>query len=71
MIKKGLFYSILLVALIGLIINLDAILFSLVRMVISLAILAGIDYLVYFFFFLSEDQRKYKKARWRYKWRNR
>ncbi|PNZ60880.1 hypothetical protein CD149_06340 [Staphylococcus condimenti] len=71
MIKKGLFYSILLVALIGLIINLDAILFSLVRMVISLAILAGIAYLVYFFFFLTEDQRKYKKARWRYKWRNR
>lgn len=71
MIKKGLFYSILLVALIGLIINLDSILFSLVRMVISLAILAGIAYLVYFFFFLTEDQRKYKKARWRYKWRNR
>ncbi|GEP84744.1 exported protein [Staphylococcus piscifermentans] len=71
MIKKILFYAVLLVALIGLITNLDAILFSLARMVISLAILAGIAYLVYFFFFLTEDQRKYKKARWKYKWRNR
>ncbi|MFC3610925.1 SA1362 family protein [Staphylococcus piscifermentans] len=69
--KKILFYAVLLVALIGLITNLDAILFSLARMVISLAILAGIAYLVYFFFFLTEDQRKYKKARWKYKWRNR
>ncbi|WP_164711993.1 SA1362 family protein [Staphylococcus debuckii] len=65
--KKILFYAVLLVALIGLITNLDAILFSLVRMVISLAILAGLAYLVYFFFFLTEDQRKYKKARWKYK----
>lgn len=71
MIKKILFYAVLLVALIGLITNLDAILFSLARMVISLAILAGIAYLVYFFFFLTEDQRKYKKACWKYKWRNR
>lgn len=71
MIKKILFYAVLLIALIGLITNLDAILFSLARMVISLAILAGIAYLVYFFFFLTEDQRKYKKARWKYKWRNR
>nr|WP_259340290.1 hypothetical protein [Staphylococcus simulans] len=47
--------------------NLDSILFSLVRTIISLAIIAGIAYLLYFFFFLTKDQRKYKIAKWKYR----
>ncbi|PTJ32137.1 hypothetical protein BU026_09290 [Staphylococcus simulans] len=65
--RKVLFYIILLIALIGLILNLDSILFSLVRTIISLAIIAGIAYLLYFFFFLTKDQRKYKIAKWKYR----
>ncbi|KXA43555.1 MULTISPECIES: SA1362 family protein [Staphylococcus] len=65
--RKVLFYLILLIALIGLILNLDSILFSLARTIISLAIIAGIAYLLYFFFFLTKDQRKYKIAKWKYR----
>ncbi|WP_412520812.1 SA1362 family protein [Staphylococcus simulans] len=68
--RKGLFYIILLIALIGLILNLDSILFSLVRTIISLAIIAAIAYLLYFFFFLTKDQRKYKIAKWKYRRRH-
>ncbi|MCD8915044.1 MULTISPECIES: SA1362 family protein [Staphylococcus] len=68
--RKGLFYIILFIALIGLILNLDAMLFSLVRTIISLAIIAAIAYLIYFFFFLTKDQRKYKIAKWKYRRRN-
>ncbi|MGV3064662.1 SA1362 family protein [Staphylococcus simulans] len=65
--RKVLFYIILLIALIGLILNLDSILFSLARTIISLAIIAAIAYLLYFFFFLTKDQRKYKIAQWKYR----
>lgn len=65
--KQAIFYIVIAIALVGLILNLDAFLFSFVRMAISLAIFAGIIYLIYYFFFLTEDQRKYKKALRKYK----
>ncbi|MHD0397621.1 SA1362 family protein [Staphylococcus simulans] len=68
--RKVLFYIMLIIALIGLILNLDSILFSLVRTIISLAIIAAIAYLLYFFFFLTKDQRKYKIAKWKYRRRH-
>ncbi|HLR19696.1 MAG TPA: SA1362 family protein [Staphylococcus sp.] len=69
--KQALFYIIIAIAAIGLILNLDAFIFSFVSMAISFAILAGIIYAIYYFFFLTEDQRKYKKAQRKYKKRNR
>lgn len=36
--------------------------FSIFRSIITVAIIVGIIYLVYFFFFLTPDQRDYKKA---------
>lgn len=60
--KQAIFYIVIAIALVGLILNLDAFLFSFVRMAISLAIFAGIIYLIYYFFFLTPDQRKYKRA---------
>ncbi|ERF47689.1 membrane protein [Staphylococcus sp. EGD-HP3] len=62
MMKQILFYFVIAVALVGLIMNLDTFIFSFVQMVISLAILGGIIYLIYYFFFLTPDQRKYKRA---------
>src|SRR5699024_11039413 len=56
--KQGIFYIVIAIALIGLLLNLDAFLFSFVKMIISLAIFAGIIYAIYYFFFLTEDQRK-------------
>lgn len=70
MIRKAIFYTIIAIALLGLILNLNSILFSLAKSVVSLAILAGIAYIIYFFFFLTKDQRKYKIARWKYRSRN-
>ena len=69
--KQALFYIIIAIAAIGLILNLDAFIFSFVSMAISFAILAGIIYAIYYFFFLTEDQREYKKAQRKYKKRNR
>ncbi|MDV3051448.1 SA1362 family protein [Staphylococcus ureilyticus] len=65
--KQAIFYIVIAIALVGLILNLDAFLFSFVRMAISLAIFAGIIYLIYYFFFLTEDQRKYKRAQRKYR----
>ncbi|NMU99304.1 hypothetical protein HGQ77_13105 [Staphylococcus aureus] len=55
------------IAAIGLVMNLDAFIFSIVRMLISFAVIAGIIYLIYYFFILTEDQRKYRKAMRKYK----
>ncbi|GGI39978.1 SA1362 family protein [Mammaliicoccus stepanovicii] len=60
--KKVLFYLVIAIALFGLIMNLDVFIFGFIRMIISFAIFALIIYLVYYFFFLTPDQRKYKKA---------
>ncbi|AQM41812.1 MULTISPECIES: SA1362 family protein [Staphylococcus] len=68
--KQAIFYIVIAIALVGLILNLDAFLFSFVRMAISLAIFAGIIYLIYYFFFLTEDQRKYKRAQRKYRKRH-
>ena len=68
--KQAIFYIVIAIALFGLILNLDAFLFSFVKMAISLAIFAGIIYLIYYFFFLTEDQRKYKRAQRKYRKRN-
>ncbi|MGX0330187.1 SA1362 family protein [Staphylococcus cohnii] len=68
--KQAIFYIVIAIALVGLILNLDAFLFSFVKMAISLAIFAGIIYLIYYFFFLTEDQRKYKHAQRKYRKRN-
>lgn len=68
--KQAIFYIVIAIAIIGLVLNLDAFIFSFVKMLISIAIFAGIAYLVYYFFFLTEDQRKYKKAQRKYRKRN-
>ncbi|WP_423831218.1 SA1362 family protein, partial [Staphylococcus pseudintermedius] len=51
--QKMIFGVIIFVALIGLIFNLDVVLFSIFRSIITVAIIVGIIYLVYFFFFLT------------------
>ncbi|PTF17005.1 SA1362 family protein [Staphylococcus cohnii] len=68
--KQAIFYIVIAIALVGLILNLDAFIFSFVKMAISLAIFEGIIYLIYYFFFLTEDQRKYKRAQRKYRKRN-
>lgn len=68
--KQAIFYIVIAIALVGLILNLDAFIFSFVKMAISLAIFAGIIYLIYYFFFLTEDQRKYKRAQRKYRKRH-
>ena len=60
--KKFLFYLIIIIALFGLIMNLDFFIMGFIRMVISLIIFGIIIYLIYYFFFLTPDKRKYKKA---------
>ncbi|WP_088814731.1 SA1362 family protein, partial [Staphylococcus argenteus] len=52
--RNIIFYLILIVAAIGLIVNLDDFIFSIVRMLISFAVIAGIIYLIYYFFILTE-----------------
>lgn len=60
--RNIIFYLVLIIAAIGLVMNLDAFIFSIVRMLISFAVIAGIIYLIYYFFILTEDQRKYRNA---------
>lgn len=69
--QKIIFGAILIVALIGLIFNLDVVLFSIFRSIITVAIIVGIIYFVYFFFFLTPDQRDYKKRVWKNKFKSR
>lgn len=65
------FYIILAIAAFGLIMNLDEFLFSIIKTLISFAVVALIIYHIYYFFFLTEDQRKYKRAARKYKRKNR
>ncbi|WP_078160581.1 SA1362 family protein [Staphylococcus aureus] len=58
--RNIIFYLVLIIAAIGLVMNLDAFIFSIVRMLVSFAVIAGIIYLIYYFFILTEDQRKYR-----------
>ncbi|MCI2774468.1 exported protein [Staphylococcus petrasii] len=69
--KNVIFYIVLAIAAIGLILNLNVFLMSFVKTIFTFAIIAGIIYLIYYFFFLTEDQRKYRKAVRKYKRRNR
>lgn len=65
--RKFIFYLILAIAAFGLMMNLDEFLFSIMKAIISFAIIALIIYSIYYFFFLTENQRKYKKALRKYK----
>ncbi|MEJ7540693.1 SA1362 family protein [Staphylococcus intermedius] len=69
--QKIIFGVILIVATIGLIFNLDVVLFSIFRSILTIGIIIGIIYLVYFFFFLTPDQRDYKKRVWKNKLKRR
>ncbi|HJF68852.1 MAG TPA: hypothetical protein K8V85_11110 [Staphylococcus kloosii] len=60
--KRVLFYIVIAIAAFGLFMNLDDFVFGLVKMLVSFAIIAAIIYGIYYYFFLTEDQRKYKKA---------
>jgi len=60
--KNVLFYLIIAIAVFGLIMNLDFFIMGFIRMIVSLIIFGLIIYLIYYFFFLTPDQRKYKKA---------
>jgi uncharacterized protein HemY len=60
--KRVLFYIVIAIAAFGLFMNLDDFVFSFVKMLVSFAIIVAIIYGIYYFFFLTEDQRKYKKA---------
>jgi hypothetical protein len=60
--KRVLFYIVIAIAAFGLFMNLDDFVFGFVKMLVSFAIIAAIIYGIYYFFFLTEDQRKYKKA---------
>ncbi|NHL61938.1 hypothetical protein G6X42_13920, partial [Staphylococcus aureus] len=46
--RNIIFYLVLIIAAIGLVMNLDAFIFSIVRMLISFAVIAGIIYLIYY-----------------------
>ncbi|WP_240622373.1 SA1362 family protein [Staphylococcus lutrae] len=65
--QKVIFGVILVIALIGLALNFVAILFSIFKTIINLAVIIGVIYLIYFFFFLTPDQREYKKRVWKNK----
>ena len=65
--RKFIFYLILAIAAFGLMMNLDEFLFSIMKAIISFAIIALIIYIIYYSLFLTEDQRKYKKALRKYK----
>ncbi|ALN76501.1 MULTISPECIES: SA1362 family protein [Staphylococcus] len=62
---------VVIVAFIGLIFNIDAFIFSIVNTLLMLLLIVGIIYAIYYFYFLTPDQRKYKKAVWKNKWKRR
>ncbi|MCI2803461.1 SA1362 family protein [Staphylococcus pettenkoferi] len=68
--RNVLFYIVIIIAAFGLIMNFDVFFYSIIRSLITLAIIGVIIYLIYYFFFLTEDQRKYKRAQRKYKRRN-
>ncbi|MCY1568349.1 SA1362 family protein [Staphylococcus pettenkoferi] len=68
--RNVLFYIVIIIAAFGLIMNFDVFFYSIIRSLITLAIIGVIIYLIYYFFFLTEDQRKYKRAQRKYKRRS-
>ncbi|MCU5746352.1 hypothetical protein N9R04_06430 [Staphylococcus sp. SQ8-PEA] len=68
--KNVLFWIVIIIAAFGLIMNIDVFFFSIIRTLITLGVIALIIYLIYYFFFLTEDQRKYKRAQRKYKRKN-
>ncbi|MCY1564802.1 SA1362 family protein [Staphylococcus pettenkoferi] len=68
--RNVLFYIVIIIAAFGLIMNFDVFFYSIIRSLITLAIIGVIIYLIYYFFFLTEDQRKYKRTQRKYKRRN-
>ncbi|MGV3111615.1 SA1362 family protein [Staphylococcus pettenkoferi] len=68
--RNVLFYIVIIIAAFGLIMNFDVFFYSIIRSLITLAIIGVIIYLIYYFFLLTEDQRKYKRAQRKYKRRN-
>ncbi|HLR39141.1 MAG TPA: SA1362 family protein [Jeotgalicoccus sp.] len=60
--KKILFYIFIGIGVIGLIMNIGNIFDFIFRTIISIAIFIAILYAIYYFFILSEDERKYRKA---------
>ncbi|GAB3071796.1 SA1362 family protein [Salinicoccus sesuvii] len=60
--KKFLLYLVLAVAALGLITNMDYFLNMIVNSLIFLLIIGLILYGIYYFFILTESQRKYKRA---------
>ena len=70
-IQNIIFGIIIVIAIIGLLFNLDVVLFSIVNTLIMVFVFLGIILLIYYFFFLTPDQRKYKKAVWKNKIRRR
>ena len=65
--KNILFYLVILIAAIGLILNLNVFMMSFAKTIFTFLIIALIIYLIYYFFFLTEDQRKYRRAARKYK----
>ncbi|WP_259342004.1 SA1362 family protein [Staphylococcus haemolyticus] len=53
--KNILFYLVILIAAIGLILNLNVFMMSFAKMIFTFLIIAVILYLIYYFFFLTED----------------
>ena len=71
--KKILLYLVLIIALVGLITNLDYFMNMIVSSLVFLLVLGLIIYGIYYFFILTPSQRKYKKAfiKFKRKYKNR
>lgn len=60
--KKIILYTVLIIAAIGLLTNMDYFLNMIVNSLIFLIVLGAVIYGVYYFFVLTPSQRKYRKA---------
>ncbi|MDU9267660.1 SA1362 family protein [Staphylococcus coagulans] len=69
--QKILFGIVIIIAVIGLVLNLDLVLFGIFKSIIMLIVMIGVIYLIYFFFFLTADQRNYKLRVWKNRYRRR
>ncbi|MDR9831885.1 SA1362 family protein [Staphylococcus coagulans] len=69
--EKILFGIVIIIAIIGLVLNLDLVLFGIFKSIIMLIVMIAVIYLIYFFFFLTPDQRNYKLRVWKNRYRRR
>ncbi len=69
--QKILFGIVIIIAIIGLVLNLDLVLFGIFKSIIMLIVMIAVIYLIYFFFFLTPDQRNYKLRVWKNRYRRR